>query len=525
MKTSRSLFLIWVWVVPALATAQSLEVLQQGPFFQPSIHVQQDKILTPPSQGLWSIATAWEANWPANWQHAGATEHEISGPWHILKGKLSLPQGDWVLRDAYKQQKGRIQCIRRWEWRGEQALDSVTLSVRWQMQEQNVSAFMPGILYYGNPSGEKNGAERVPYFHGQPGEEALFEEHRFPMPFVCLEGTKRAGVLHSQPSPVTGGNIKDQWWSLGTVVKESHTELQLLSGPVAYNGQRSVAKAQQRKPLPYGDTYLQVQPGTIIEKTFYLEAFPVKSPGTAFQRPIYTSLDIFQPYYSGDMPTSAEIIEAKYRFAKKRWIEGESYAGFNMYPDHTRPRIVLGWAGQSEAPAYALQVLASRLHDPELWSMVQRSLDHICTTPIGDQGFPVRYEVEKDRWERPDPVSEGQAMHSIALAIKIGRDQEQVKTDKWEAFLQKACDIHAKRILSSDWEPVNTAEAFYIAPMFLASDLFGVDIYREAALKMTEYYGARHLDMTEPYWGGTLDAICEDKEGAWGAFQGFLDRF
>lgn len=28
--------------------------------------------------------------------------------------------------------------------------------------------------------------------------------------------------------------------------------------------------------------------------------------------------------------------------------------------------------------------------------------------------------------------------------------------------------------------------------------------------------------MKEPYWGGTLDARCEDKEGAWAAFQGFL---
>jgi hypothetical protein len=28
--------------------------------------------------------------------------------------------------------------------------------------------------------------------------------------------------------------------------------------------------------------------------------------------------------------------------------------------------------------------------------------------------------------------------------------------------------------------------------------------------------------MNEPYWGGTLDSRCEDKEGAWAAFQGYL---
>ena len=34
----------------------------------------------------------------------------------------------------------------------------------------------PNILYYGNPSGEKNGKHKVPTFHGLPGEEAIFEE-------------------------------------------------------------------------------------------------------------------------------------------------------------------------------------------------------------------------------------------------------------------------------------------------------------------------------------------------------------
>ena len=48
------------------------------------------------------------------------------------------------------------------------------------------------------------------------------------------------------------------------------------------------------------------------------------------------------------------------------------------------------------------------------------------------------------------------------------------------------------------------------------------DAYRHAALKAAEHYADRHLDMTEPYWGGTFDASCEDKEGAWAGFQAFL---
>ncbi len=31
--------------------------------------------------------------------------------------------------------------------------------------------------------------------------------------------------------------------------------------------------------------------------------------------------------------------------------------------------------------------------------------------------------------------------------------------------------------------------------------------------------------MNGAYWGGTLDATCEDKEGAWAAFQGFIELY
>ena len=55
--------------------------------------------------------------------------------------------------------------------------------------------------------------------------------------------------------------------------------------------------------------------------------------------------------------------------------------------------------------------------------------------------------------------------------------------------------------------------------------LFGEPVFKQAALKAADYYARRHLDMTEPYWGGTLDAQCEDKEGAWAGFQAFLAAY
>ena len=50
-------------------------------------------------------------------------------------------------------------------------------------------------------------------------------------------------------------------------------------------------------------------------------------------------------------------------------------------------------------------------------------------------------------------------------------------------------------------------------------------IYLKAAEKAGQHYADRHVSMREPYWGGTLDASCEDKEGAFAALQGFLELY
>lgn len=495
-----------------------------------SVHSEKGPVLTSPQEGLWSIATEWKDNWPSNWQHATIQKTTQSDEWTIVKGKLSLPEGDWLLRDAYRKENGLIKCIRRFEWKGKQTLDHVTLSVRWKVDVINTEAFLPGIIYYGNPSGEKNGSHKVPVFHGVSGEEAMFEEHRYPMPFASLEWENNnnflGAALHSLPSPVPGGHHFDQWWSMGVKTNDTDTELTLLSGPITYNGQKSVAKALQSRSLPYGDTYVKVEPGTVIEKTFYLQTYPVKTKGSGFQTPMYASIDLFKPFYLDDLPTYDDIIRSKYRYTKSRWIEGEGYAGFNMYPASHEQNIVLGWAGQSEAPIYALQVLAKSLKDEDrITDMVQRAMDHITTSPVGENGFPVRFQIKTKKWHRPDPVSEGQAMNSIALAITEGRKNKAIKTRSWENFLKQACDVHAPRILSKDWNPRNTAEAFYISPLIISYKLFGDEQYKKAALKAADYYANRHIDMEEPYWGGTLDATCEDKEGSWGAFQGFLEAY
>ena len=96
---------------------------------------------------------------------------------------------------------------------------------------------------------------------------------------------------------------------------------------------------------------------------------------------------------------------------------------------------------------------------------------------------------------------------------------------RWTAFFRKAADFHAARILKPGWHPRSTAEAAFIAPLLLGVKLLQQPTWEQAARKAAEHYAARHLSMAEPYWGGTLDAQCEDKEGAAMAFQGFLSLY
>ncbi|MFA7692637.1 MAG: hypothetical protein GX117_11325 [Candidatus Hydrogenedentes bacterium] len=478
--------------------------------------------LQSPEEGLWSIAADWEEGWPGHWHHAHPERCERVGEWWVLYGKIEMDGGGaWHLRDVYRPEGALIRCTRRFEWHGEKPLDRCTLSVRFLASGVGAGAVLPGILYHGNPSGAKSG--RTPVYTGTAGEEALFEEHRFPMPFVSFEYAGDSGVhgtaLHSLPCPVPYGNKKEQWWSMGLAAGDEATDLLLLSGPCASNGQRNVIKAVQPGFSPYPDAWLSVPPGTIIEKTFYLDAWTAPREGSAFQRAVNQSLQLYPPYLTPDLPSFSEIIEKKLYYADSRWLDRGAVAGYCKYPN--KDTLVMGWCGQAETPGYALPVLAQHFTVTEAQERAQRSLDFLSGAAFFEKGFHTWYLPETDSWERDETLSQGQAMLSFARAIRNGRGSS-MNTSRWEDFLKKACDFHANRILKDDWSPLSTDEAFFVAPLCMAADLFEEPLWLQAAQKAGALYAKRSLTMTEPYWGGTLDASCEDKEGAFAALQAFL---
>ena len=90
----------------------------------PVLTVGEQVVIQAPAEGLWSVATQWENNWMSEWVHANPQTAMVSGDWTIVSGKIELEQGALLLRDSYRQvREGMIQCIRRYEWQGDETLE------------------------------------------------------------------------------------------------------------------------------------------------------------------------------------------------------------------------------------------------------------------------------------------------------------------------------------------------------------------------------------------------------------------
>ena len=123
------IFMLMLLASKINSEAQTLNIQQKDGGYAVSIISDDGESITMPTEGLWSIATAWENDWPADWKHARAVQLTTSGDWKILSGTMDLPEGSWHFQDAYLQEKGRIKCIRRFEWKGDKELEKITLAV------------------------------------------------------------------------------------------------------------------------------------------------------------------------------------------------------------------------------------------------------------------------------------------------------------------------------------------------------------------------------------------------------------
>lgn len=480
-------------------------------------------------QRRWAIATEWVDDWPTGWHYASMDQFEQVGEWTLVHGHIELPSGVWLLRDSQRVVRpGLVECVRRWHWTGDEAIEPVTLSVL--IDAPNGKPFLPSINYYDNPAGQAIDATRIPWLGDESGNKGFYEEHRFSMPFAALESEDMTVVLHSQPSPIRYGNRQDQWWSLGVERRSGECQIGIYSGPVASNEWTGVIKARQKEFVDYRNAFCRVEPGAIIEKRFWVESYRTVAKGQGFRQALRTSAQLFcsEDPSAANLPSFRNVVGRKFYDTLDRWREGEGYAGFDAFPDVgiKRPWIDLGWAGQSEAVAYPLLLLGDEYQLERAQELAVKATNFITQKAVFDKrGFRIRYDYDQGKWlPRSNPLSQAQALDNLFSTRRIAL-QKNVPVADWDVFLQRAAEFHAKRILAENWKPVSTNEAFLIKPLTVAYEVFGDETLLEAARKAADHYGQRHLSMEEPYWGGTLDARCEDKEGAWAAFQGFLAMY
>ena len=93
----------------------SLGVVAQDGTYRVEIRSDGRTLMASPPEGLWSIATDWQDAWAADWHHVGPSRMTREGEWTILEGKVDLPDGTWILRDAYRERGPVVQCVRRFE--------------------------------------------------------------------------------------------------------------------------------------------------------------------------------------------------------------------------------------------------------------------------------------------------------------------------------------------------------------------------------------------------------------------------
>ncbi|MBQ6915494.1 MAG: hypothetical protein IJQ65_07220 [Kiritimatiellae bacterium] len=475
-----------------------------------------------PVDGMMPVETGfgWKDGWVAEW-------------------KSDVPGLD-VRDTSARVRDGLVKVIRRWTWNGKEPLEKVTLSVRYRVKgdPKQLKPFMPGILMYGNPSNKGRTDGRVPVFAGEKGEFAIFEEHRLPMPFALLENANGGefAAIHTLPSPIRGAVREDLWWSVGVEVAAGGTDIVILSGPIGYNRRRSVAKARQGMAMKYDETYVTLRPGQVVEKTFWIQTGKATHDSFGFEQAMDVSLDLFKPYRTDCYEPFERIFRVKRDYAMTRWMDERGASGFNMYDcgngmtdvyerTHRRREIVLGWCGCAATCGYALPVLDIDKGD---WAKAQKSLDFIsdtfgATVRSSDGLFCVRYNMGTGKTSEGDPVSCGQALNCVVKAIRFAeKSGGRLNPAKWRTFAEKALDAIAASILKPDWqEPKSTNAGFLVAPLVAGSEIFGKKEQLAAAKKLAAVFERRYFGYEGVYWGGTLDAKCEDKEGAYAAFQGY----
>lgn len=518
-----------------------------------------------PAGAVWSVFNTWDDPHSPALTHWFGGEHDFKASKIqqtergevLATGEGSIEGQRWEFQDLYTFEHGAVKIVRRWRHASLESQSPITLvtAVRIRVQDDPRVVF-PGILYNGNPGAYP--AMPVPRFPFVADSKALYEEHRFPVPFVNVESTVAGRRLYASlltiPSQIAQGHLgEDQWWSLGVERRwDGSADLLNVSGAVTTNGLPSVVYGHRNGFDPYDHAYLDVRGDTTFEKTFFVDYGLNPRTGYAFRQTVWKAFEIFQPVHTRHL-CFEQAMDSKLQRVQEVYYRGaDGVAGIPLVPG--AHRFMYGWVGDDLATAYALLDAGQRMNNEQQKRMgldaVNFFVDHTRRdTPgllYGDYDYVQKKWMTSFfyGWNWPDSISARQlgeiADRLSELVLWARKHHMTEEAGRWQKLLVETGNflVTTKRyegVYPRSWYPdgravgwegrfpeagtVSAAGDFLVAPLAKLDLLTGDQRYLETAESALRAYYARYgQDLRRPYWGATLDAGSEDKEAA----QGFL---
>ena len=520
-----------------------------------------------PPEAAWAVYDKWDdppnselAHWFGGrhvfpvMQVRGAGENEV-----VATGRGEVDGQPWDFQDRYRFEHGAVRIDRRWHHAGSHEQRKITLTTALRVPAgSDPRVMLPGILYNGNPSAyAAKPVFKMPYV---PGARALYEEHRFPVPFVNIESSvsdrRVYASLLTVPSRVPEGHKDDQWWSLGLEWRwDGHVDLLSTSGAVATNGFPSMVYGHRNGFDPYDDAYIDVTGDTTIEKTYYVDCGLAPRVGYSFRQTVWKAFDVFRPTETPHLPLQQAARLKVQRVNEVYRQSSDGVAGIPLLPEF--PRFMYGWVGDNLATAYGMLDYAERTGDVLSRERALRIVDFYvknCRAQIpgllsGDYDVKTRRWLGSfyQGWDWPDSISSrqlGEILDRLGDLVFWAKEHSFANQSEWRRVLVEGGNFASttrryKGLFPRSWSPdgsaigwggeapasgtITTSGAYLISPLAKLYRLSGDQRYLNTAESaMRAYYERYGQDLSRPYWGATLDAGSEDKEAGAGVLHGAL---
>jgi len=320
--------------------------------FQAKVDGRWQSIAAFPSGKVWVVYNEWGKNiWDPQW-FSGQHSFKIStlrtiSDLGVLEatGQGFIDGAEWEFSDRYSFEAGAIKVVRSWHHLSTLSQAAITLATLVRVNLGGDTRWMlPGIIYNDNPGTYPT--RQVPHLPYVPFAKGVYEENRFPVPFVNMESTVASHRIYasiiSVPSRVPEAHrSEDQWWSLGLQwLWGNKADLMLLSGAVTTNGMNSMVYGHLNGFDPYEGAYIDAKGNVTFQKTFYIDVGAAKRKGYSFRETLWKTFKIFDPYRTQSIPFD-QAMDLKFQYAANTFYHGTNGAdGFPLMSLAEDPRTV-----------------------------------------------------------------------------------------------------------------------------------------------------------------------------------------